>query len=329
MSNQLHSTAVVCASGSGVSYGLIQQLRAAWGSNVRIIALDVNPAHLISASVIADEFNRVAPSNEAEFQEQLSNVLKRYSDAHVYPAVNSDFLALADLRNSKAFEQCDFVCVEDKYLTLVTDKRDLYRFMQSIGVVTPGELSTNDIEEAQESKAFFIKPRDGFGSRGARVAMRNEIMAMKAEEIEYLVVQEICSGPEVTIDAFIDANLGDYAVVCRERIEVKSGVCTKTRLFSDTALEALARRVGETLNIRGSFCIQVMRSHGEWLVTDLNLRPGAGTALSCAIGANFFSAMHASRCGERGIDQIDLRWIKRGDCFVTRQYVEYVTSLPR
>lgn len=329
MSHQLHSTAVVCASGSGVSHGLIQRLRATWGSDVCIIALDINPAHLVSASVLADEFINVAPSKDVKFQDQLSNVLNRHGGAHVYPAVNSDFFALAELRRSQVFKNCDFVCLGDDYLTLATDKLMLASTMKAIGVLTPETISIEDIKGNYFPELFFIKPRNGFGSRGASLITREELLKYEIDKFQELIVQEVCTGPEVTVDAFVDAKLGDCAVVCRERIEVKSGVCTKARLFSDTKLEALAQRIGVALGVRGSFCFQVMRSQGDWVVIDLNLRPGAGTALSCAIGADFFSAMHACRCGERGIDRIDLSWIKRGDCFVTRQYVEYVTRLPR
>ena len=329
MSHQLHSTAVVCAAGSGVSYGLIHRLRATWGSKVRIVALDINPANLVSASVLADEFVHVAPSSEIKFQEQLCSVLDRNGGSHVYPAVNSDFFALAELRRSGAFAACDFVCLDDRYLSLATDKLYLDRTIRTIGVSTPEAFTIQDIEHKNVPECLFIKPRNGFGSQGARSITRDAILAMKEDQLRDFIVQEVCSGPEVTVDAFVDTKLGDCAVVCRERIEIKSGVCTKARLFADAELEALARRIGLALEIRGSFCFQVMRAKDKWVVTDLNLRPGAGTALSCAIGADFFSALHACRCGERGIDHIDTSWVKTGDCFVTRQYIEYVTSIPR
>lgn len=329
MSDQLHSTAVVCAAGSGVSYGLIHRLRATWGSKVHIVALDINPTYLVSASVLADEFIQVVPSSDLKFQEQLGSVLDRLGETHIYPAVNSDFFALAELRRSATFAASDFVCVDDRYLSLATDKLSLDQTMRTIGVQTPETFTIEDIEQQNVLESFFVKPRNGFGSQGARSMTRNAILEMKEDELQDFIVQEVCSRPEVTVDAFVDSKLGDCAVVCRERIEIKSGVCTKARLFADAELEALAQRIGLALEIRGSFCFQVMRSKDKWVVTDLNLRPGAGTALSCAIGADFFSAMHACRCGERGIDRIDTSWIETGDCFVTRQYIEYVTSLPR
>jgi len=327
--DQPHSTVIVCAAGSGVSYGLIHRLRITWGSKVHIVALDINPAHLVSASVLADEFIQVAPSTDIRFQKQLSSVLYRHTNSHIYPVVNSDFYALAELRRSGTFKECDFVCPDDRYLSLATDKLFLDRTMQSIGIPTPETFTAEDIERKYVPECLFIKPRNGFGSLGARGITRNAILAMRENELQNFIVQEVCSGPEVTIDAFVDAKLGHCVVTCRERIEIKSGVCTKARLFANTELEDLARRIGFALEIRGSFCFQVMRAKDKWVVTDLNLRPGAGTALSCAIGADFFSAMHACRCGERGIDLIDLSLIEHGDCFVTRQYVEYVTSLPR
>ena len=221
------------------------------------------------------------------------------------------------------------MCVDDRYLSLATDKLYLQQVLRNIGVSTPEVFTIQDVENKNAPECLFIKPRNGFGSHGARHITRNAILAMKQDQLQDFIVQEVCSSPEVTVDVFFDKSLDDCAVVCRERIEIKSGVCTKARLFADANLKAIARLIGLTLEKRGSFCFQVMRAKDKWVVTDLNLRPGAGTALSCAIGADFFSALHATRCGERGIDMIDTSLIETGDCFVTRQYIEYVTSVSR
>ncbi len=325
---RLHSTAVVCASGSGVSFGLIQRLRSRWGEKVHIIGLDSNPAPLVTASVVVDEFYTVCQSNERVFLDQISDILDKHDGAHVYPALNSDFTALSEIRKLEKFRNCDFVCPVDDKIKFVKDKLALFEALSAINVPTPKLFTTKDIENGCCDDELFVKPRDGCGSKGARKVNKKELVTYDRKLLNSIIVQEVCQKPEVTVDVFIDIVRGDFAAVCRERVEIKAGVCTKARIFADKGLEKIAEQLCEFFGMSGGFCFQVMKIFGKWVVIDLNFRLGAGTALSCAIGADFFSAMHGSRCGECGIDYIDLSWIKQGDCYVTRQYTEYITRLP-
>jgi predicted ATP-grasp superfamily ATP-dependent carboligase len=128
--------------------------------------------------------------------------------------------------------------------------------------------------------------------------------------------------PEITLDTFRGRD-GRSRTVCRERLEVKAGVCTKARLFEDEVLADLGRRVAEGLDIRGSFCMQMMQNpqSNGWEITDVNCRPGAGTRLSAAAGVDVLSAWFADRWGEDPARF--LRPLSR-ECFVVRSYQEWV-----
>src|SRR5208282_6948207 len=102
-----------------------------------------------------------------------------------------------------------------------------------------------------------------------------------------------------------------------ERIEIKSGVSTKCRLFADEALSRHAKSIAEVLNLTGSFCFQVMRNTTGWVVTDVNPRPGAATAMCLMTGNDFFAASFARCWGE---DARRFLRVVDGDQFVTRQY---------
>jgi carbamoylphosphate synthase large subunit len=99
-------------------------------------------------------------------------------------------------------------------------------------------------------------------------------------------------------------------------------VCTKARLFADERLQELAGAVAAACGLRGTFCLQVMRGRaGRWMVTDVNPRPGGGTAMSVAVGMDFHAAMVAAAWGADGASLLSLpdgeRWVARG-------YVEHV-----
>jgi hypothetical protein len=88
-------------------------------------------------------------------------------------------------------------------------------------------------------------------------------------------------------------------------------------------LSGYAALIGEALGQQGTICFQVMSSRDEWVLTDLNLRPGAGTAMTCAAGTDLLSAHFACRWGlpyKRYLGEEDLG----EEVIVTRQYAEFV-----
>ena len=66
-----------------------------------------------------------------------------------------------------------------------------------------------------------------------------------------------------------------------------------------------------------------MKHKQEWLVTDINARLGAGTAISVAVGLDFFSGMFAVLWGE---DPSQYFIPLEKETFVTRQYSEFVMN---
>ena len=103
------------------------------------------------------------------------------------------------------------------------------------------------------------------------------------------LVQEVCRPPELTVEVYNSE--GTLCSLCRERLEVKSGVCTKARVFRDAELTRLAENLARNLQLPVAFCFQVMKnSAGKWVITDVNPRLGAGTALSSVCGWSLAAA---------------------------------------
>jgi len=167
---------------------------------------------------------------------------------------------------------------------------------------------------------YFLKPRKGFGSNVKRLSeIKGSISNYNLEEF---IIQEECGKPEITIDVCYDKIRNYFNYVCRERIEVKCGVCTKARLFYDKKLEKIAYTIADNLNLN-SYCFQVMNYKGEWAVTDINARLGAGTAMSFAAGMDFYSGMFAILWGE---DPSKYFRPLLKETFVTRQYSDFLMN---
>ena len=64
-----------------------------------------------------------------------------------------------------------------------------------------------------------------------------------------------------------------------------------------------------------------MKYKGEWAVTDVNARLGAGTAMSYAAGMDFFSGMFAILWDE---DPSEYFRLLGKETFITRQYNDFL-----
>jgi hypothetical protein len=104
---------------------------------------------------------------------------------------------------------------------------------------------------------IVLKPRYGFGSRDVVVPSSSKFDPNAYSDESY-IAQERCSEPEVTVDAFVLRRLSTERAPCRERLEVKVGVCTKARIFENKDLSDLGLSVGRQRRIHGSFCIHVV-----------------------------------------------------------------------
>ena len=173
---------------------------------------------------------------------------------------------------------------------------------------------------ALEDQKVFVKPEQGFGSHGARAVVVDDIAALLARE-PGLLVQSMCYEPEITVEVF--NRRGMIHSLCRERLETKAGVCTKARIWVDTALHSLSQRLCAVLDLPEAFCFQVMAGEdGTWLITDVNPRLGAGTALSTAYGWSLASA--ALACWG-GIEYpMQFLHTRSGDVHVVRVFQERV-----
>jgi carbamoylphosphate synthase large subunit len=312
---------LIGSAGTGTAFAAAMALRRRWPDRVRLVAMDMNPGHLVTSALLADAFEQVPASSDTEFAAALVDILRRHHIDTYLPLIDLEILRAAELRE-KGLLPHGLVTLAPSAASAraCLDKLETASIVQSAGIAVP---LTAPATQPFASKQYFLKPRRGFGSRGAGIVARDELDLRAAPRAEDWVVQEICPGPEMTVDVSRAPSRQLLRVVCRDRLEVKAGVCTKARVFDDAAHAAVAERIGRTLGLAGGYCFQMMNSSRGWLVTDVNARLGAGTALSVAAGVDFFAATFANAWG---LDASQFLPPLPGECFVTRQYAEFLMT---
>jgi carbamoylphosphate synthase large subunit len=310
---------LVGATGSATGCGVVGSLRRAWGRDVTIVAMDTHAPHLVAASRVADAFEVVPEARALDFDQRLRAIIARYNVDSYQPIHDIEIAEVAELHEAQALCALLMAPAAEVARTCL-DKLRTYEWLCRAGQSTPRTALAGAPFDAP---AFFLKPRCGVGSVGARHVTKSALAGIPEGEREDWIVQEACDPPEITVDGFRDAAIDVVHTICRERLEVKAGVCTKARVFHDRQLEGRAGTIARELGLKGAFCIQFMRRHEDWLVTDINPRPGAGSAMSAALGLDFVAAAFATAWGEDA--QRHLRDPAR-EAYVVRQYSEVVTA---
>jgi carbamoylphosphate synthase large subunit len=311
-------TVLIGGAGTGTAYGIMTAIRRVFSQNVRIVGIDVNPPEMVTASLICDTLVQVPYANSPEFGGCLSGIIEDQKIDAFLPLLPGEIQAsLALAQSSRGESPLEFLTGSQELARLSIDKLSMAQWLDANNLPTP---RTTNPGESPMGEALFLKPRAGTGSHGARKVTTAELERLLPSLGPEWIVQEICGGQEVTVDAFHDPSNHFFRAVARDRLEVKSGVSTKCRVREDAELEALAHQLATKLEVAGAFCFQVLGGPGDWRIIDVNSRPGAGTAISAACGNDFAAALIA-------------RWLQSDyttlferlavPTIVTRQYTEF------
>lgn len=306
-------------SGTGTAYNILLSIKKYWPGDF-VVAIDMTESHLVTASVFADKFVQVPRADSSQFLHSLVNLINDYSIDLFIPVLNGEIACVPLL-----IEQTGILCWQNKHCAKLLDKVYAKEFCIGLSIPVPQLMNPLHLRgNKSHEMEVVVKPRVGSGSHGVKKLDVNEAVQEVLGSSDFFI-EEMCLGPEVTVDSFYSSDFS--AVVCRERLEIKSGVSTKNRIFFDSILAEYAARISKALDREGSLCFQVMKNtHGAWVVTDLNTRTGAGTALSKAIGYDFAAANLALTKKLQYRKFLEGYELNAREYFVTRQYSEFVTG---
>lgn len=313
---------LISAGGTATAWHLANLIKTEFKEYFNLFVCDINPNYLVPASTLCDKFIQVPPIKSDGYKQTMIHLFKKFNVDIFVPLIDFDvyeFPCDDPLLKEIGVDSTGVHLHSSKKLS---NKKILSYFLKENRINVP--ILYNTLAEIEEADAdeFLIKPVAGFGSRGIRITSKSG--AGEYIGNEDVLIQELCKGPEVTVEVFNSE--GVIQSICRERIEVKSGVCTKTRLWFDLELHKIAVKLCNIIKLPIAFCFQVMKnSSGEWAVIDVNPRLGAGTALASACGWSLASAALV-RWGKLEKDALKYLDSISGEKFVTRVYKEILMN---
>ncbi len=302
---------LITSAGTGNAYATALAINNYFSEEVFLVCADINPRHLVSSGILCNLYKQVPPINNSNYKTEILSLIKEYNINTCFSFMDTDVQAMCEWQeNGEMPQEIVFQVKNTDTSSICGDKYKTFTWLKQHNITTP---KTFLAKPPYILDKYILKPKIGFGSQIKIIAKEDADLIVNKEEY---ILQEICTTPEITVDVFCPGSKDDFYYLCRERIETKSGVCTKARLFIDSKLAALARLLSEELSLT-AFCFQVMNLSGEWAVTDINPRLGAGSSMGAEIGMDFFAAMIAEV-----LDKDHRPYIRQysKECFVTRQY---------
>jgi len=149
------------------------------------------------------------------------------------------------------------------------------------------------------SGAIVVKPRHGSAGRDIHILPSAHALSALPRTGEPLMVQELLTGDEYTVNIFIDDDGALRAAVPHRRVAVRAGEVEKGVTARIPLLEQLAVRLAAALpGARGPLCFQAMLgADGAASIFEINARFGGGYPLADHAGAPFARWMLEQRCG--------------------------------
>lgn len=213
---------------------------------------------------------------------------------------------------------CSVLLPKPTVVKLVSDKRAMTEWVSNLGVPCPAIVASDS-----DCRKVY-RENEGVGSKGVRF-FEGELPAHLKKRVASgeAFVQEEVLGQEYTVDVLCDSAGAPLCIVPRERVEVKSGVCTKARIVKNESIIDCAKRIADRLKIPGFSNIQfIIDGEGLPYFIEVNPRFGGGSAatLLAAQGLfdKFLSVALDGMLSDGTLNQVEVKW----GAVVTRFYSE-------
>lgn len=304
----------VTAGGTGSAWHICNIAKQYYADKIELYVSDINDRELVASACIADHFFKVPLATSEGYAEYMYNLLSENRIDYIIPLIPWEQNFFSSDNEDFAKLGIGTAAPDIKLSEELNNKVGLNKFCQEHNIAT---IKLYDESNINFEDTYFIKPVFGFGAAGARKIPGHDITK---DIFEKNVVQEYCEGPEITVEAF-NSN-GILRCIARERIEAKSGVCTKARILKVPEIESIIKTFTEFYDFPKMFNIQFIKKDNEWKVMDINLRLAAGTGLSNAAGFQLVRAYLGDLLGNK--PDMSLFNIDYGIVSVLRVYQEVV-----
>jgi hypothetical protein len=220
--------------------------------------------------------------DDEKFILRFKGVIKKFQIDIIYPAMDSVISRLKLYENELG---CLIIGSPLETAQICLSKELTYQRLENV-IHTPKVYLESEIE----SFPVFVKPKIGYGSRGAKKIYNYEMLLSHLVEYPESIISEFLSGEEYTVDCFTDMHGKLRFCGARLRKRISNGISVNTISVDDSNQEFsnIANRLNENLIFRGAWFLQLKRnSKGELVLLEIASRLGGSSSLYRNKGVNF------------------------------------------
>ena len=264
--------------------------KAARQLKIDLSLLGTDTTELSPALQLCDKSFLVKPTTHNSYIKQLLSIVKSNRVKLLVPTVDLDLKLLAQNKPKLAAMGCCVLVSTPDVVDICQDKRKTHKFLVKNGFDTPVTMSVRTaLSKKKLNWPCFLKPWDGYASRGNAVVNSRKELLFFAKRIPNAICQEFIRGTEHTCDVYVDFSMRVRCVVPRKRIEVRAGEVSKGQVVKHPRIMSKAAELVEKLGAGpGVITLQLfLTDDNKVKFIEINPRFGGGVPLSIKAGANF------------------------------------------
>jgi carbamoyl-phosphate synthase large subunit len=245
-----------------------------------IVATEIDP--LAPALQDVDRYYMVPKMDDERYLPTLASICGQESIHLIFPLIDPDIPVLAQGRERFEKEGARLTSLFSPEATIANDKSLTHDFFKSLGVLTP--RTWHGVPDEAFDFPLYVKPSIGSAGKGGHKVDDQASLEHALNQIPQAIVQEYLPGPEITNDVSCSSDGRVWAVVSRQRIEVRWGEVAKGVTIGNGAIIEGCVKIAEGLKTRGPITIQCLMREGQPHFTEVNARFGGGLPLGIAAG---------------------------------------------
>lgn len=269
---------------------LLQCFRASaaeLGISLTILACDLEP-EWSAACQLADRYFAVPRADSEDYIPALLALCTDNGVDLLVPTIDTELLPLSE--NLNRFREAGvWVSVGDPaFVQMARDKMATAHALGALDIATPATFSLAEVRDDPDSHNWPMIVKPNHGSAGRLISIVHSADELPAVEPEPLIVQQLLSGPEYTVNMFFDRSGKATTVVPHRRVTTRAGEVEKGATERHQAICEIGWKLGEALEgVRGVICFQAIVTDNGPYVFEINARFGGGYPLAHAAGAEF------------------------------------------
>ncbi len=285
---------------------LIQAFRDAAkkiNTKLEIIGADVSPN--APALRFCDKIKIVCRIANSDYIPSLLKICEKERVDCLIPTIDTDLMLLSE--NKAEFEKIGTKVLVSSIekVKLCRNKKLTTEYFNSIGLKSP--FAFDKIEEFENELnlnkfdfPIFIKPKDGSSSINAYRVDDFEELKFCIKRVSNYIIQPYINGIEYTVDIFCDYNGNPIYITPRERLEIRAGEVSKTKIVQDDTIISEMLTLVDDFKPCGQITVQLIKDSktGENFYIEINARFGGGAPLSIKAGADSAEAIIRMLNGE-------------------------------